>query len=237
MAALLDSQANFLHALQEHVDELWLILKSLVDPSSAMKKPVFADRYVLENKLPGAKTFQAAISDYKRTLRIVNKLKHQQGYLRGVAIWLPDRPHLGYFLEEPDSQGYIGPSPEIHPDRGAFSFASDLRCHILNVYLCSEKLANATKTALGSRGAQLQAGTSAAVKGWADVVTRVSALPEDYFPKEVTKSAANFVLEKTTRTLTIDYPIRLRLNFPARINTSCSTVIDGHTPKFKVPFP
>ncbi len=117
MAELLMHQEDFLRALQEHVDDCYLILKTLIDPSLAKKTPLFAEKYVIENKLPGAKTFQSAIADYKRTLRIANKLKHQQGRLRGVAIWMPNGPHLGYFLEEPDAEGHIGPSPEIHPDR------------------------------------------------------------------------------------------------------------------------
>ncbi len=131
---LLKHQEDFLRVLQEHLDELWLILKTLVDPTSATEGALFANQYVLANKLSGAKTFEEAIAGYKKSLRIANKLKHQQCCLRGVAVWLPGSAHLGYFLEEPDAKGHLGPSPDIHPDQGAISFARALTWHLFNIY-------------------------------------------------------------------------------------------------------
>lgn len=97
MNELLSDQERFLHAIQEHLDELWLVLKTLIDPSVVTKPPLFADKYVIENRLPGAKSYQQSIASYKNELRITNKLKHQQAYLRGVVVSTSDGPHLGYF--------------------------------------------------------------------------------------------------------------------------------------------
>lgn len=237
LGQLIKDQHDFLHILQEHLDEMWLILKTLIDPASAKNGPIFADRYVLENKLPGARSFQSAIADYKKTLRIANKLKHQQTYLRGVAIWQPNSVHLGYYLEEPGLDGVIGPSLEIHPDQGAFSFARDLKIHLLNVYLCSEKLVNAIKKALDSRGMPLRENNSSGVRDWEKVVLRASKIPAAYFPKEAKKSTASFEINDEEQVLTIKCPEHVQVTFVSPIKAAFSTVGDGYSRSFKVPLP
>jgi hypothetical protein len=238
MPELLRDQESFLRALQEHLDDCYLILKTLVDPASALQSPVFADKYVIANKLPGAKSFQDALLDYKKTLRSANKLKHQQGRLRGVAIWLPSGPHLGYFLEEPDTHGQIGPSPEIHPDQGCISFARDLPWHLFNVYLCSEKLIAAISKALsGLYGTSPQPKVSTGNQKWGHIVSLASRIPQALFPKELRKHTATFRCDASRQTLTIKFPEHVRFSFPAQIKVTCSTVVDGHSTTFKVPFP
>ncbi len=238
MSELLKHQEDFLRALQEHLDDCYLILKTLADPSSAKKQPIFADKYVIENKLPGAKVFHSNIAEYKRTLRIANKLKHQQGRLRGVALWLPNGPHLGYFLEEPDARGYIGPSPEIHPDQGAISFARDLSWHLFNVYSCSEKLAKAVITAVRRLdGTNLKPAVCATRPDWEKVVASACKIPASIFPKELSKHVASFQLDPTAQCLTIRFPETVKLVFPSPVTVTCSTVVDGHSRAFKVPFP
>jgi hypothetical protein len=237
MSDLLKYQESLLRSLQEHLDDCWLILKTLIDPASATKTPLFADRYVIKNRLPWAKSFQDALTAYKSTLRIANKLRHQQGRLRGVAVWLPSGAHLGYFLEEPDANGIIGPSPEIHPDRGAISFARDLGWHLFNVYLCSQKLVSAASKALEARGLNIQPKACANDKNWQKVVSFAVRIPTAYFPKELAKNFAGFHLSGDGQTLTIKFPEHVRLTFPGPIRATCSTVVDGHSPSFKVPFP
>jgi hypothetical protein len=235
---LLKDQEDLLRALQEHIDDCYLILKTLVDPASAKQNPKFADKYVIENKLPGAKSFRDAIADYKMTLRIANKLKHQQGRLRGVAIWLERGAHLGYFLEEPDDQGHISPSLDIHPDQGCISFARDLPWHLFNVYLCSEKLVEAIGKALkGLYGMSLHPRPGKQEGKWGEVVSLACNIPPALFPKEIRKNTASFRIDADGQVLTIRFPERLRLTFPCTIKTTCSTVVDGNSPTFKVPFP
>lgn len=238
MTDLLRDQENFLRALQEHLDDCYLILKTLVDPASATRNPLFADKYVIENRLPGARSFQNALVDYKRCLRIANMLKHQQGRLRGVAIWLPTGAHLGYFLEAPDSHGQIGPSPAIHPDQGCISFARDLTWHLFNVYLCSEKLVAAIRAALNTLyGISLQPRVSKGDEKWDAIAGLTCTIPQAFFPKEVQKHAVTFRQNADGQTLTVTFPDKVRVAFPSSIKVTCSTVVDGHSTTFKVPFP
>ncbi len=234
---LLKDQENLLRALQEHLDDCWLVLKTLIDPATATRTPLFADKYVLENRLPGARTFRDATADYKNTLRIANKLKHQQGRLRGVALWVPNRPSLGYFLEAPGADGSIGPSPEVHPDQGAFSFARDLTWHLFNVYAVSEKLVSAVDSALSAQGKSLSRKVMARDKEWERAISLAARLPIACFPKEVPKHIADFDCDEIGGVLSIEFPKNVRLAFPSPIQTTCSTVGDGHSRQFKVPFP
>jgi hypothetical protein len=235
MSELLKDQESFLRALQEHLDDCWLILKTLVDPATATKTTLFADKYVVDNKLPGSRTFRDAIADYKATLRIANKLKHQQGRLRGVSIQSNSGPVLGYFLEGPDAQGIIGPSPEIHPDQGAFSFARDLTWHLFNVYACSEKLVSAIRSVLNAKGLSLQRKVVSNNKNLERTTLLAAAVPPTCFPKEVPRHIAIFRIRGEI--LTIEFPKAMRPIFPSPTQVTCSTIVDGHSPSFKVPFP
>lgn len=234
---LLRDQESFLRAMQDHLDDCWSILKTFIDPSTARKQSSFAEEYVIENKLAGAKSFRDAVAGYKTSLFITNKLKHGQGRLRGIAIWLPTGPNLGYFLEEPDSHGIIGASTAIHPDRGAFSFARDLRQHLANVYRCSEQLVKTIKRALSVNGKQIVHQPTSTTPRWTEVLALAAQLPAAYFPKELKRGVAGFHLGADSQTLEIRSPEHPRIEFPAIVNSTCSTVVDGHSPRFKVPIP
>jgi hypothetical protein len=233
MNQLLLDQEKFLHVLQEHLDELWLVLKALIDPSSATKDPLFADRYVLDNKLPGAKSFQEAISAYKSSQRITNKLKHQQGYLRGVAVWTTAGPHFGYFLEEPDANGALGPSPDIHPDQCAISFARDLLWHLFNVYMCSDKLSIAIQRALDARGISVKPALCSGEQVWEKVVALAQELPFSYFPRDRDRKVVSFHCDDRSKTLTMEFPRRTQFVLPRIIKVSIAITIDGHSPSYK----
>ncbi|QEE27483.1 hypothetical protein FTW19_05335 [Terriglobus albidus] len=237
MSQLLKFQVNFLRALQEHVDELWLILKTLVDPVSAVKHGDYSESYVVDNKLPGAKSFREAIADYKRALRIANKLKHQQCHLRGVGVRLENSIHLGYCLEEPHPDGAMGPSLDIHPDQGAFSFARDLTWHLANVYLCSEKLVKAITKALGARGISIQYRKASVSEEWKAVVSLVDKIPMAYFPKELRLPLARFSLNSNFDVLSLKIPSRIDLEFPSSLKVTYSFAVDRHSPRCRVPVP
>jgi hypothetical protein len=225
-----------LKALQEHIDDCYLILKTLVDPSAVKRTPLFADRYVIENKLPGAKYFQRAIVTVKSHLQIANKLKHQQGRLRAVAAWPPASVHFGYFLEEPDDKGVLGPSADIHPDQGAFSFSHDLPFRLWDLYVCSEKLVEALKTALSTlHGFQLTS-CVAAEPCWCSVVDNICKVPLAIFPKEQQKPLARFLM-KDPDTLEIHFPVLVNVAFPKPLKMSVSTKGDGYSRSFKIPLP
>jgi hypothetical protein len=59
MPDLRRDQENFLRVLQEHLDDCYLMLKALVDPASATKTLLFADKYVIENRMAGARSFHS----------------------------------------------------------------------------------------------------------------------------------------------------------------------------------
>ncbi|MGO8759248.1 MAG: hypothetical protein ACLQG3_14100 [Terracidiphilus sp.] len=237
MNQLLTDQAAFLHCIQEHLDELWMILKTLVDPASVKKSTEFNDRYVIESKLPGAKSFQRAIAECKNNLRIANKLKHQQCYLRGVAIWSQTGVHLGYCLEEPDDHGQLGPSPDIHPDQGAFSFARDLTWRLAQVYLCSEDLVKTIAGVLMSRGFALKGLVNHGNDKWDKMIPLACRIPPAIFPKEQNRPFAGFNLDLNSQLLSIRIPQRLTVKFPQPMKARYATVTDRHNTAHRVPLP
>ena len=232
---LVSRQQTLLHTLQEHVDELWLILKTLVDPATTSSSFLFADKYVIASKLAGAKSFEQAIAPYKASLRIVNKLKHQQGYLRGVSMWTISGPHFGYFLEEPDSAGVLGPSPEIHPDQKASSFARELLVHFMNVYMCSQKLQLAIQRALNSKGVNVKLAPHSGLPIWEKAVDSALQIPDAFFPSEFRKGIPQVSRESGSGKLVMRLPRRIEPAQPRIVKVSCSTKIDGHSPTFKTP--
>lgn len=232
---LLADQQHFLHTLQEHLDELWLILKTLIDPSLAKKSPLFANSYVLENRLPGAKSFNDAIAQYRSCLRITNKLKHQQGHLQGIAVWTANGPYFGYYLEEPDAKGVLGPSPEIHPDQSALSFARDLLWHLVNVYSCSDKLFTAVQRAFDARGISLKAAPTLGLPIWNEVIEYAQKIPPHFFPKDHTRKVASLHVDDRTQTLCLQFPRRTEFVLPRIIKVSIGLTIDGYSPSVKTP--
>jgi len=241
LKALLDAQENLLRCLQEHLDDCYLILKTLIDPATTKAKTIQADQYVAASKLPGAKAFMEATADYKTSLRIANKLKHNQGRLRGFGIYLGDGVCLGYFLEEPDKAGVIGPSPEIHPNRGAFSFARDLKWRFFLVYSLSENLVTAVQRALmGLHQVPLGRGTPPQQQSddWDRLVATISRIPRAVFPKELDGSVASVQLTDDGREFSVRFPDRARIAYPSlRGRLVVSTVIDGFSRYFKLPVP
>ena len=235
---LLESQEHLLRAQQEHLEDCFLILKTLVDPSTAKQSPRFSEQYVTENKLPGVKTFVNAVLDHKARLQIANKLKHQQGRLRGIAIRPYGRLHLGYFLEEPIDKGVIGASKEIHPDQGAFSFARDLSLRFYDAYYCAEKLCNAIRAAFsGLHGISINESHSQHPSLWKELVQSFARMEENIFPKESGKFMPKFVISKSTDSLSILSGHPANLQFQSSLPTIVSTVPDRYSNSFRLPIP
>jgi len=241
LKALLEAQEHLLRCLQEHLDDCYLILKTLVNPATTRVKTIQADQYVVDSKLPGAKAFMQATADYKTSLKIANRLKHNQGRLRGFGIYPGDGVYLGYFLEEPDKAGVLGPSPEIHPDRGAFSFARDLKWRFFLVYSLSENLVKAVERALmGLHHAPLEraAPRQQQTEDWNHLVTAISKIPRAIFPRELHANMATVQLTDDGRELAIKFPDRVRIVYPPFSGRAVvSTVGDGFSTQFKVPLP
>jgi len=238
---LLRAQENLLRSLQEHLADCYLILKTLVDPDKTNGKAVYADQYVIDAKLPGAKAFMQASVGYKTSLNIANKIKHNQGRLHGVGVYPGEGVCLGYFLAEPDKAGVIAPSIEIHPNRGAFSFARDLEWRFFLVYLLSENLVITVQRALlGLHQVHLHRSSppKRPTGDWGHLAEKISKIPRAYFPKELEASVATVQVAGHQQELTIKFPDRARIVYPsAGMRAVVSTSVDGFSPSFKVPIP
>jgi hypothetical protein len=168
----------------------------------------------------------------------VNKLKHQQARLRGIAVWTNAGAHLGYFVEEPDKEGLIGPSEDINPDRGCISFARDLPWHLFSVYRHSARLAEAVRRALNSlHGITVKPEIVKPNEKWHRAVNQACKLPEKIFPMEVPKHIARLRLSDDGQVLTVNFPQHIQLRFPPTLRATCSLVMDGNSPSYKVPLP
>ncbi len=241
LKALLEAQEHLLRSIQDHLDDCYLILRTFIDPSTTKAKSLHADQYVIDSKLPGVKSFMQATEEYRTSLKIVNKLKHNQGRLRGFGIYPGDGVYLGYFLEEPDRAGVVGPSPEIHPDRGAFSFARDIKWRFFLVYSLSENLVKAVERALtGLHQTPLEKAAlpQQQTDDWNRIAATISKIPLAIFPKELQTYMATIHLTDDGRELSLKFPDRVHIVYPS---LSCravvSTVGDGFSRHFKVPLP
>ena len=238
---LLQAQEHLLHCLQEHLDDCYLILKTLIDSTKTNARSIAAKAFVADSKLPGAKSFAQATDEYRSSLALVNKLKHNQGRLRGCGIYPGDGIYLGYFLEEPDKDGVVGPSPEIHPNRGAFSFARDLKWRFFLLYSLSGKLVKAVERALSGlyqislpKAALPQQKTD----DWNRLVALISKIPNAIFPREVDSGVATIHLTDDGQELTMRFPDRIRIAYKSAAGRAVvSTVGDGFSRQFKVPLP
>ena len=243
LKSLLDAQEHLIRCAQEHLADCYLILKTFVNPATTKATAIHADEYINDFKLPGIKSFVQAIADYKSSLRIADRLKHNQGRLRGIGIFPGDGAYLGYYLEEPNRDGVLSPSPEIHPNQGAFSFARDLKWRFFLVYSLSENLVKAVERALaGLHQVSLEraAPPRQQNEAWNRLTETMSEIERAIFPKEMDTSVATVLLTNDGRQLSIKFPDRIRIVYPAlqgRVRAVVSTMGDGFSTQFKMPIP
>jgi hypothetical protein len=88
---LLKAQKDLIHSLQAYVDDLYLILASLIDPatvSARVAKIRFTDKWLEAIGFPTLDTFKKSISEYRDgyLAHLVNGLKHRQNRLRGIHL-------------------------------------------------------------------------------------------------------------------------------------------------------
>lgn len=130
---LLNNLEKLLYALMEHMDDCENIIKCFFPLGTKL------------NQEASIRTYQSAVNSYRTHIgKVVNQLKHNQGRLRSLGMFIDDVPHLGYFVEGLSEDGSIGPAPHIH-SKGmtAFSYARDIRYHLYNLYYVSSKLSDA----------------------------------------------------------------------------------------------
>jgi hypothetical protein len=238
LTVLLQAQEHLLRCVQEHLDDCYLVLKTLVDPASTKARSIAADEYVIASRLPGAKSFTQATVDFKTSLNIATKLKHNQGRLREVGDYRGDGVYLGYYLEEPNKQGALAPSVEIHPNGGAFSFAADLKWRFFLVYSLSENLLKAVERALtGLHGVSLRRASSPQHDAeWNQLTKTIAKLPRAIFQKEMNANVATVQLSADEGELSIKFPDRVRILYPSISGRAVvKHKIDRFSPQCRVP--
>ena len=239
--SLLDAQDFLLRALQDHLDDCYLVVKALIDPDTAKtgSSSAFNQEYVLKN-LPGAKSFKDAVVGYKTSLRIANKLKHQQGRLRGISVLMPGSIHHGYYLKRPDTNGALGPSIDVHPNCGCFSFAGDLRSRIFQIYDCSRHLTRAVQRAFTTTYQSSLRPSEPIHECRMEQADRTRmATPDGIFPEgDRHKTVARTWSEDDgINPFCVEYLYHMRIVLPRPVSVTVSAEVDGNSPTISVPFP
>lgn len=245
--SLLAAQKSLIHSLQAHIDDCYSILASLVDPTTVRTNAStirFTDKWLDRVGFPTILQFRDAVSECRndRLAPLVNGLKHRQNRLRGLYFENANEVRLGYYLEEPDVNGVIGPSAAIHEDsNSAFSFAKDLRLAAFNVYRLSEALVDAVSGALRHyHGVTLQPElTKNENDNWSSVIGRVVGIKPLVFPDEIDKPYPYFSLTKDHEDteLVMIYPVTLiPLRFPQGMKINWLSKGDGVSRTFRIPY-
>jgi hypothetical protein len=244
---LLKAQKDLIHSLQAHVDDCYAILASLIDPASVSAKVAkirFTDRWLDTIGFPTLDTFKKSISEYRDNYlaHLVNGLKHRQNRLRGIFFYNASEVRLGYYLEEPDTDGVPGPSFNLHEDGNtAFSFAKDILFNLYHVYYLSEMLVDAFSSALQhyqSFTLNPQKVSSENDK-WLDVLRRAFRIHPQVFPSELDKPYPyfSFTENDSDQSLVLMYPVTLiPLKFPQGMRIFGIFKADGVSKSFRIPY-
>lgn len=213
MEELLDVQEALFHSLMQHVDDCYLILKSVHPADSAIKKR-FANAWLQKKNSCVYQKFKDGIESYHKILRdVVNKIKHNHGRLRPVMmhsgprgvsefrrdsrICLPPREFkvLGYFLEGVNLDGTIGVDRDFHGGDYGNSLNRDLRLHCANVYRIGRHLAKALKSIAKQEGGIVLSSepfhlgnASLASDRISKVLENISSIPFVFFYNETLKN-------------------------------------------------
>ncbi|MEK6284025.1 MAG: hypothetical protein AABN95_27080 [Acidobacteriota bacterium] len=245
--SLLKAQKDLIHSLQAHVDDCYAILAALIDPATVPPKVAkirFTDRWLEAIGFPTLDRFKKSISEYRDgyLAHLVNGLKHRQNRLRGIFFYNSSEVRLGYYLEEPDSDGVPGPSFDLHEDgNSAFSFAKDILFNLYHVYYLSEMLVDAVGGALQ----HYQSFTLKAQKvgyendKWLDVLRSVLRIQPQVFPNELDEPYPYFAFTENDgdQSLALMYPVTLiPLKFPQGMRIFGIFKADGVSKTFRIPY-
>lgn len=210
---LMSSYKNLLYVLREHIDDCYLVLKTLVPPDNA-KPTGFQTHFLKKAGFQELEPFEKAIEWYlrKHLAPLVNNLKHHQGRLRWLYFHRSGDFRPGYFLEQIGDDGAVGPSQTIHKGNTAFSFCKDIKLHLYAVYYISEKVVDAVSTAIGRcSGAALNASNRVKADEFRQTLASIAEIELNVFPNEVEESCALVEL------VTTDGGTRLRLSYPEEV--------------------
>lgn len=244
----LEAQTRLIHSLREHVDDCYLILASLVDPAGMPPKAAkqrFTERWLEASGFPTLDSFSQSIVGYRHEYLspLVNGLKHKQCRLRGLFFHKPTDIRLGYYLEEPDTDGVPCPSISVHTDgNSAFSFPRDILFNLYHVYYVSEMLVEAVKGALQQYHpfTLKPRKTDSENEVWLNILRQGARLRPSVFPDEVDKPFPYFSFTEVGEDgaeVVLMYPVTvIPLSFPQGMQISGVFMGDGVTKTFKLPY-
>lgn len=147
---LLNAQEALLFSLLSHIDDCYLVLKTIHPYVEEKSGIIFIERWLKDVKFPTYEVFKKDICEYREKLAlIVNKIKHEHGRIRYLIFCNKDVYAIGYYIEGIDEKGVVGPNPLIHSGGNtAFSFNYDIKYHLYNVYKISHYLTKAVDGAI-----------------------------------------------------------------------------------------
>jgi len=198
-SSIVTHQQAFLNAIMEHFDAIDDVIRAFFPDENT--KMASAD----------CKNFFKAIKPYRTTVgTIINRVKHNGCSIRPIAFYGNGKIVPGYFIEGTiyphGDTPCVGPDSAVHPDsNSAFSFARDIRLHIVHLYLVSKHLSNLIKTINRpiSQGKYIKKCT------WIiDIAKRINNIRDGYYFDEIRKPNPSIRVGEANRT-TIQLTFRL----------------------------
>jgi hypothetical protein len=172
--------------------------------------------------------------------KVDNFIKHNQGRLRLIAFYDESSLFPGYFVEGLVGKGVVGPTPVIHPNAdSAFSYARDLRFHLVNIYGVSRHLTTCIQNLGGFSNPSVTTGlpqTPVPSEQWLKILRGVSGLSPICYPDEVRKPFPSISLTEDRALIRFPDNAVIRTTFPNGIRVSSTFVGDGVTRSFKFPY-
>ena len=229
-ANLLHSLEKLLYALMEHMDDCENILRCFFPPGTKINKEI------------SIKAYQSSVDSYRTHIgKVVNHLKHKQGRLYSIGMFIGDIPHLGYFVEGTSEDGSLGPAPNIHA-RGstAFSYARDIRYHLYNLYYVSAKLSEAVETIASPFANKVAYEIGDNNTNLEKILSHVAELPMVVFPDEIQKDFPFVAVDHVDETIIFTtsmkrHPHGLRTG-PSPTRFVAFFKGDGVTRSFRIPY-
>ena len=162
---LLETQKNLLYDSTELIEDFEKNYRRAVIPTEKLASSSFALSKGLRNHI----------------VMQCNKMKHNHAYLGFVSAQFQFVRILGYSVISYVDSNTMGPNPDVHKQRPAFSFPVELRKVLANIYILGEEVAAAIRTAVELRTDVPPVSVS---EGWAEILTRIQNLPRAVFPSE-----------------------------------------------------
>jgi hypothetical protein len=169
-------------------------------------------------------------------------MKHNQGSLRGLALFNDTIAIPGYFVEHVDTNGAIVTHPDVHPIfqgmHTAFSFFRDVRFNFWLVFAVSEIIADVVEQVL-PQPTNNQVDT-AADNLLLQLATRITRLPKWVYRDEETKPFPEIQVEDSfgVSSVVLEYPSNKTIlpGLSGTYSVALSFRGDGVSTTFQLPY-